>query len=425
MNRYLVILYVFITGAVLTYNFKVAYENRYQFGGDASDFIHLGLTLAKTGKYGHLDLSHKELVEGFSNSTHAENSYEFTGYTSFRPPVWPFIIAGGFIISGYSLTFIIVIKFLLFLAGGWFFYRILSYLGLSKFWIFTGCFLYLINPAWQLYSRVFLSEPLTLFFMTIYIWSLIRYLKTEKGFWMNGLLGGVLILSHPYYLFLPFSIWFFMFLNKKLHFRKFLLISILATAVVSVWMIRNKIVLNADKLLITTSSGAVMAKGWNSKVPELHTNTKGDLADETLVLRDYEYDKSDYSGEVGGMELYQDATINFIKSNPDMILPVIWEKLVSAFNPLPETPRPGVLETGRVIYQVMALFALIFIIIMGSREMRPLALGLLVSTILITIITYSGFRFRMPQSALEILFIIVAINSIIEIISKKRLTRVS
>lgn len=395
---------------IIGYNYYVANSLKYDFGGDASDFIHLGLTLAKTGKYGHIKISHDEIIEGLKTHQIGGKEYSFAGHSTWRPPVWPSLIAISFLFSGYSLGFLLIVKFLLHFLGAFLFYKCLKYLEIRFYLLWLGVFLYAVSPAWQLYSRVFLSEPVTLFFMTLFAWSLIRYLKTGKHFCINGIVAGILILSHPYYLFLPFSIWLFLFLNKKLRLPKLLILSMLAILVVSSWVIRNYIVLNAEKAVITTSSGAVMAKGWNSAVPELHTNTKGDLADEALVLKNYEYDKSDYSGEVGMMRLYQDATVNFITSNPKLILPIIWKKLVSAFNPFPETPRPGVVETGRVIYQVLALLAMIIIIILGSGEMRALVLGLLVSTVLITIITYSGFRFRMPQTALEILFVIYIVN---------------
>ncbi|MCG9973000.1 ArnT family glycosyltransferase [Christiangramia crocea] len=404
----------FVVISVLGYNFHVANNLKYDFGGDASDFIYLGLTLAKTGKYGKLNLSHSELVEGFKNGSHRNQSYKFSSHSTWRPPVWPAIIAFCFLISGYSLGFLVAFKIILHLLGSWFFYKTLGYFRIRRIIIYAGVFLYLVNPAWQLYSRVFLSEPITLFFMTLFIWSLTRFLKTGKLFWLNALLGGVLILSHPYYIFLPFSIWFFLFLYKKISIRKTFILSGLAIAVVSVWIVRNYVVLDTDKLLITTSSGAVMAKGWNGKVPQLHTNTKGDLADETLVLKDFDYKRSGYTGQTGMMELYKDATFNFIKSNPELIFPIIIKKLKSAYNPFPETPRPGILETGRVIYQVLALVTALFLLFRGSIITKAMVWGLFLSTAMITVITYSGFRFRMPQSSLEILFIILAVHFLIE-----------
>lgn len=389
---------------IVGYNFYVANQMKYDFGGDAGDFIHLGLSLAKTGQYGHLENT-QNLAEDFRTGRVSKKNYNFRAHSTWRPPVWPVIIALTFLLSGYSITFLLVLKFSLHLLGCWFFYRTLKFFKLKEILVAIGAFLYLVNPGWQLYSRVFLSEPLTLFFVTLFTWSLVKYYYERKGLLLHGFIGGILILSHPYYIFLPFSIWLMLFLRGRLKLKSAISISLICIAVVSFWVIRNFIVLDAEGPVITTSSGAVMAKGWNKKVPALHTNTKGDLADEGLVLQDFHYEKKNYEGEVGYSNLYRDATFDFIQNNPGLIGPIIWTKLRSAFNPFPETPRAGVLETGRVIYQVLALLAVLFVLIKGPPIMRSLALGLIVSTILITVITYSGFRFRMPQTAIEILLI--------------------
>ena len=94
-------------------------------------------------------------------------------------------------------------------------------------------------------------------------------------------------------------------------------------------------------------------------------------------------------------------------------MPIIGKKLLSAFNPFPETPRPGILETGRWIFHILSLFSLIYILFFNKNKLvQSLAIGLLLSTIGITILTYSGFRFRMPQIGLEMLFIISVIDDL-------------
>lgn len=157
-----------------------------------------------------------------------------------------------------------------------------------------------------------------------------------------------------------------------------------------------------------------MAKGWNKDVPEKHTNTKGDLADETLVLQGFEDIERSGAYEVQAMQRYKDATLHFIRSNPKMILPIIGKKLASAFNPFPETPRPGILETGRWLFQFFALLSFLYILIfIRDKLILSLTIGLILSTIGITILTYSGFRFRMPQVGLELLLIVFVLNDIL------------
>ncbi|NJW55129.1 hypothetical protein HC175_19640, partial [Salinimicrobium sp. CDJ15-91] len=117
--------------------------------------------------------------------------------TAFRPPVWPFLIAGIFILFGYNLTYILIFKFLLHLLGIFIFYKTLKLLKLKEGLILLGCLLFAIHPAWQIYSRVFLSEPITMFFLTLWVYLLISFLQKKIGFLPQALAGGVLILSHP------------------------------------------------------------------------------------------------------------------------------------------------------------------------------------------------------------------------------------
>ncbi len=89
-----------------------------------------------------------------------------------------------------------------------------------------------------------------------------------------------------------------------------------------------------------------------------------------------------------------------------LIFPIIGTKLKSAFNPFPETPKAGILENLRWIFHLFSLIAVIYIIILSkNRIVQSFAIGLIVSTVAITILTYSGFGFRTPQVALELIFI--------------------
>src|SRR5690606_36491871 len=151
---------------------------------------------------------------------------------------WPFLIATVFFIFGYSLTYILIFKFLLHLIGVFIFYKTLKLLKLRDLIIIIGTFLNGISPAWQLYSRVFLSEPITLFFITLWLYLMIKSLKDKSGFISQAVVGAILILSHPYYIFLPFSIWLFLWIKKLITIKTFLICSLICTAVVSICIIR-------------------------------------------------------------------------------------------------------------------------------------------------------------------------------------------
>lgn len=397
------------------YNGFIAAEYKYEANGDAWDYLHLGLSVAKTGKYGHFESTRNELLEDFKKNQIGDREYIFLKKTAFRPPVWPYLIGVIFFIFGYSLTHILIFKFLLHLLGIYIFFKTLKLLKLSEILVTIGAFLYSVSPAWQLYSRVFLSEPITFFFITLWIYLLIRFINKKSSWWPQALVAGILVLCHPYFIFLPFTIWLLLLLYKQINLRLLVFSAALFAIVISTWIVRNFIVFDTNEVVLTASSGAVMAKGWNRDVPEKHTNTKGDLADETLVLEGFEDIKRSGANEVQAMQRYKDATLHFIRSNPDLILPIIGKKLLSAFNPFPETQRPGILETGRWFFHFLALLSLIYIIIFSKNKLfKSLALGLILSTIGITVLTYSGFRFRMPQVGLELLFIIYVIQDILQ-----------
>lgn len=400
---------------ILGYNFYVANDLKYETEGDAESFISLGASLAKFQKYGHVSYKEGNLVEAFRSKEFPESKLSYAGHSTWRPPVWPFLIAGIFLIFGYNLTYVLIFKFLLHFLALFLFFRTLKILKLKETAIIIGVFLYGISPAWQLYSRVFLSEAITLFFVTLWVYLLVRFIKNKSSWLPQALVSGILVLCHPYYIFLPFSVYVILFIRKQITLKLFILSATLCAAVISTWIIRNFIVLDISEVVLTTSSGAVMAKGWNQQVPDKHTNTKGDLAEEELVLLNYDYDKDKRYNEVERMQLYKNATLHFMRSNPDLIVPIIEVKLLSAFNPFPETPRPGILETGRWLFQFFSLLGLFYILIFTRNKLiQSLAVGLILSTIGITILTYSGFRFRMPQVGMELIFITFVINDIVE-----------
>lgn len=403
---------IFIIG--LSYNFYVANDLKYHAYGDASDYIAVGLSLAKTNNYGQVKLQKGEdLIDAFKEDKIANRKFEFSNYSTWRPPVWPFFIAGIFILIGYKLIYLIIFKFLLHLIGLYIFYKTLKLFNLNEIVTVIGVFLYGLSPAWQIYSRVFLSEPITLFLLTLWVFLLVSFLKKKSSFINQALVAGLLILCHPYYVFLPFTIWLIFLIQVQINFFTFLKSCLTCILIVFIWITRNTLVLDTNEIIITTSAGAVMAKGWNRDVPLKHTNTKGDLAEEGLVLKDYNYQKNKIDSEIKLMQLYKKATLSFIISNPDLVIPIINKKLLSAFNPFPETPRAGYLEIGRWLLQFISLLAICYMLIFPKNKIIfGLALGIITSTILITILTYSGFRFRMPQIGLELLIILFVLDDL-------------
>lgn len=403
---------VFIT--IFSYNFYIALNNKYKADADAADFISIGVSIAKSNHYGHLNIPNG-IINDFKNKKISHTKYSISDFSTWRPPVWPMLIASVFFILGYNLTYLLIFKFLLHLLGIFIFHKTLILLRFKELTIIIGTFLYGISPAWQIYTRFFLSEPITLFFITLWIYLLLKAIIDKTSIYPQAILAGILILCHPYFIFLPFSIWLILLLKKQLNFRILAASSSICILIISIWVIRNSIILKTTSPIITSSAGAVIAKGWNKQVIKHHTNMNGDLANEDLILEEYPYDKRILSNQLEKNKLYKDATLSFIKNNPELILPIISKKIFSAFNPVPEIPKPGLLESGRWIFHLLSFVSIIYVLVSSKNMLlKSFALGLIIATVLITIIAYSGFRFRMPQIGIELLFILFVLNDLMK-----------
>ncbi|WP_028377674.1 hypothetical protein [Leeuwenhoekiella sp. MAR_2009_132] len=412
-NKILIIFLSLLTTLVLIYNFKIAFEERYNGGGDDLDYVYLATGLAKTGVYGYMDRTHPEVIQDYKDDIVDAQVYKNKNYASWRAPLWPYTMAAILYIFGYKLTYVIVFKLLIHVIEVYFFHKCLKFLNIKGLLLILGTFIFSISPVYQIYSRVFYAEPLTSFFLGMFVFSVIYWFKKGKNGFLIPLTSALLVLTHPYFIFLPFSIFGVLFLQKQTESKIFMIFSVLAILLISAWPLRNAIILETNSYVITTSSGPVMAKGWNKDVVQEHTNTKGDLANEGIVFENYISDKIFYGGAAQSQK-YQDAVFQFIEKNPNQILPIIFTKLKSAFNPLQETYKPGYLETGRELFHAISLICLILILFEKKSIIKSLGVGLILSTVAITILTYSGFRFRAPQFFLELLVIFYIVKTYLQ-----------
>lgn len=407
----------FITLSILTYNFRLGVEafqdtNGY-FGGDSGDYILVGASIAKTGKYGHLKSTPREIIADLNSGDFLKKDYEFGNYSTWRPPIWPSFLAIFMKLFPNALLMAHLVKFLLILGGAYLFFRTFILLKFSISVSRSFAVFYLIHPTLQLYSRTFLSESFTYLVMTIVLYFAVRTWQDSNkiNVFMTGLTGGLLVLTHPYYLALPFILLGLIFLIKRFKVTNYFMAFSVLIIVIGLWVLRNQMIYPENELFITSSTGAVMAKGWNAKVPELHNNVNGDLADEGLVLKPD--DKMAGLDEIERSELYQKRTKEFIRSNSNLIGPILMRKLKSAFNPIREISKPGFLQSMNELHRILIL--LIFIYALFCRKLDLLgviALTIILSTIFITILTYSGLRFRSGQVPFEILLIALTLKEL-------------
>lgn len=199
-----------------TFNLYIGDKIKYETGGDAAEFIELGVSLSKNGQFSFLDNKDGNIIKLFKENRVKEQDLEFARSNTWRPPVWPILISAIFFLFGYNLSYLLLFKLFLHVLGTLIFYKILDLYDFSKKLIFTGTALYALNPASQLYSRTFLSEPVTFFLLTLWLYFLIRHLKRNTSFLPQALIGGILILSHPYSIFFPFFFLFFLVFEQNL-----------------------------------------------------------------------------------------------------------------------------------------------------------------------------------------------------------------
>ena len=104
--------------------------------------------------------------------------------------------------NGVKIRFIIF-KILLHVLGCFLFFRTLKNLRFDYWPIVISVFLYAVSPSWQIYSRVFLSEPITLFLFTTFLYFITqkKALKSNKKIIQIAIVGGLIIVCHPYFFF--------------------------------------------------------------------------------------------------------------------------------------------------------------------------------------------------------------------------------
>lgn len=407
----------FITLMILFYNFRLGVQafqdTSGYFGGDSGDYVLVGASLAKTGKYGHLKATPRDIIADLNSGDFLDKEYEFGNHSTWRPPIWPAYLAIFFKLFPNGLFIAHLVKFLLIFGGGYLFYRTLWSLNFGTSISRLFVVLYLIHPTLQLYSRTYLSESFTYLIMTLMLFYSIRVWQKSRNIdvFMMGLSGGLLVLTHPYYLSFPFILIGLILLIRKSEAADYFIAFPALVFVVGFWVVRNHVIYPDHSFFITSSTGAVMAKGWNAKVPELHNNVNGDLADEGLVLK--RDDQRAGLNEIERSELYQKRTKEFVKANYRMIVPILIKKFKSAFNPIREISKPGLLQTMNEFHRILVLLIFGYALFRWKLDLLGIiTLTIILSTIFMTALTYSGIRFRSGQVPFEILLIALALKDL-------------
>jgi hypothetical protein len=363
-------------------------------GGDAEHYYLIAKNISENGVYSE------------SGTIPSEGA-------TWRPPVWPFVLSTYMQISD-SFSFIILMKLImelcLIIIATFIIYLIY---GNSSIAIGVMC-LCVIEPQFIKYSTTMLSENLSALLILINGLILLYLNKNIKNVWLHylfGMLSGIIIITHPvaiFYILLLLS-YYAWILYKSGLILKHTPVFIIFTIIVLAWPVRNESVFKQG-YYITASQGATFSKGWNDSVPYLYTNTKSDLADEGLNVAKYlhteEISKTSQS-TLGLKKLQTHATLEFIKqADFKLLMEITLTKIISNFNPFPETPKPGKLELAGSIFRltyVITFVVIILLLIFYRSSFKENKLFYLISILitfvylaqtLMSVAIYTGLRFN-------------------------------
>ncbi|MBI9042236.1 hypothetical protein [Lutibacter sp.] len=391
--------YLYLSKLNNSYKDVAAYNN-----GDASHYLRIGKNIADYNVYSDT------------------NSSEASELATWRPPFWPFILSFFFRFTTDVLNLIFLKSIL---EIGLIIFALLKYKNKSKLKLIylLPFFLVFIEPQYLKYSVTFLSESLTailILLLTIYFISLN---KTKNYHIAIPILSAFIILCHPVSIFFVVTLFIiYLIFNLRSNFSIVLVHGILFSLLLLAWPYRNQATFNKG-LYLTASQGATLSKGWNEKVAKEFTNTDGDLANETLNLKyvDDNLLKDIDKSILTRSKLYLEGTKNFINSiSFKEKFNIVIKKLRSNFNPFPEKPKPGFLETLSILFRILYVFTflqLIFRVIKKNKidynskddKIYLVILAVFVGQIIMSAYIYTGLRFNSIYS-LTMLFCFIQLN---------------
>lgn len=391
--------YLYLYNLNKGYSKEVAYHN-----GDASHYLVIGKNIADFKVYS--DTNSKNISES----------------ATWRPPFWPFVLSILFMFTSNMLV-LIILKAVL--EMGLLTFALIMFKNRSKLKLIylVPFFLLFVEPQYLKYSITFLSESLTailILLLTIYF---VFHNNNNKQHLAIPILSAFVILCHPVSVFFVLSLFIiYLLLNLKSNFLGTIGFGLIFSVLLVAWPIRNQITFGKG-FYLTASQGATFSKGWNEKVATLFTNVDGDLADEGLNLKfvDINILQNADNSMLTRSKLYSIGTLNFIKSiGFKEKIKIAFKKLKSNFNPFPEKPKPGFLETISIFFRMLYLFTFIQLIVRFFKKEKIdynatrdrvyiVVLAILIGQMVMSVYIYTGLRFNSIYS-LSLLFCFIYLN---------------
>ena len=376
--------------------------------------------------YNNGDAGHYLRIAKNINEFHVysdNNSTVPTENATWRPPLWPFLLSLFFIFTSnifYLMIGKVVLEFVLLLGCLYLFKRKSELKALS----FLPFFLILMEPYYLKYSITFLSESTTSVLILLLSIVFINLNATKRYSVFVPIVAGLIVLCHPVSIFFVLTLMaIYLILNLKYNLKIAIAHGLLFCLIVGSWTYRNHVTFNKG-FYLTASQGATFSKGWNEKVYTQFTNVDGDLADESINLK-YVDKKITDTSNLSVLELsklYREGTLNYIKTlSVKETSQIALKKIQSNFNPFPEKPKSGILETAAIFFRILylILFVQLFFRIFNKVKINfdnqrdkvfMVVFSVLNGQILMSVYVYTGFRFNAVY-AIVLLFCFIYVNS--------------
>jgi hypothetical protein len=392
--------YLYLSNMNDNYSDKAAYNG----GADASHYLIIAKNIADFNVY-----SDTNSVIASENAT-------------WRPPFWPLFLSLFLRFTTNPLALILLKSFLEVFLLGFILFKFKKDTNVKFIGLLPFCLLF-IEPQYLKYSITFLSESLTAILILGLSFFFISLNNSKRTHIAIPILAACVVLCHPVSVFFVGSLLLIYLIgNWKFNWIKALFHGFIFSLIVCSWPCRNAITFEKG-FYLTASQGATLAKGWNEKVSTEFTNSEGDLADEGLNLKyvDPKLVSNSQNSILDLSHLYTLGTKNHIsRIGFGEITRIALKKLKSNFNPFPESPKPGSLETLSVFFRILYLVVFIQMTVRFFRKRRIdfntikdriylVILAIFVGQSIMSVYVYTGLRFNAIYS-LTLLFCFLYLN---------------
>lgn len=345
---------------------------------------------------------------------------------AYRPPGYPYFLAGIYAIFGHNLFIVKIIQALLSTASCIVIYLIVKML-LEEYTALLSASIFATYPQFIRYSGELWSETLFIFLFLVFLLFLFKFLENNSC--KNGIIAGIALgitalTREIAFLFIgPIAIWLFMNTfpqNKVKNFLKnFSVVCIFMIITILPWVIRNYQVFHKF-IPISTNGGINFYMGNN---PDATGKFQWKLPPET-VWPDHRYNVSSKELAFQELKVYEQGYsvgLKFIATSPVRFAKLAYKKIFLLWRPPYYQIYNGYILTKTIfritwlVYDTILLIAMIpAIILLIKRKEKKWFLFIfwIIFISLVCAFTYYDTRYRLPLVPIQIIFTVYTFNKI-------------